>query len=75
MADNERLRNAVEAYARKNRVSYPLALSLLAERTGYKRRQKFYEYISGTRQPSGKNQHRIARELGKTADYLFGEVG
>jgi hypothetical protein len=70
---NRRLYNAIREYAKRMKVGYPEAIRLLASRVGYKDHTKIYAYVRGERQPKSANQYKIAREVHRAADYLFGE--
>ncbi len=72
MAKRERLYEAVKAYARRRRVKYPEGVKMLAREVGYKHHRNIYGAINGT-SVGATMQHKIAKALGDTVDYLFGE--
>lgn len=72
MAKRERLLEAVKAYARKRRLSYPAGVQRLAAEVGYKCHYNIYGAISGVNVGAAM-QHKIAKATGKTVDFLFGE--
>jgi hypothetical protein len=71
--ENARLTKAFRDYARRMKIGRVEAAKILASRMGYTNYRTVYLVLRGERIPSGHRGAAMARELGASYEYLYGE--